>query len=311
MNLPKSIQRQADEAAAAQAAIAAAVNPQPQDAPQPPAPPVDPTPAPAPQPAPASDTAWEQRYRTLQGIMAKETSGLRAQVVGYESQLAEVKQQLTALMSSRQAETKQAPAVDPKDVEAFGSDMLEMVQRYAERVFQNMATQLDSKLAGVESRLKKLEGDVTGVDARATASLEQTFYATLKKLVPDYEAVNASEPWLRWLGEIDPVYGVPRQAALDAAFERLDAERVANVFKAHKASLPPSPSAGLEQMVAPNGVAPNHAAPQPPAAVRPVAAKFVEKFYNDVAKGRYAGREDEVARIEAEIQTAAAAGLIH
>jgi len=306
MTLPKAIQRQAEEAAAAQAAIAATVQPDGVAAPTPQ--PAEP-PAPAPVAAPAQVDSWEQRYRSLQGILAKETSTLRAQAAASESKLVELTQQI-AILTQRQAEPKPAQVADPKDVEAFGTDMLEMVQRYAERVFQNMTAQVDGKLAGFETRLQKLEGDVTGVDARATASLEQTFYATLKKLVPNYEEVNASDAWLVWLGDADPVYGVPRQAALDAAFERLDAPRVANVFKAFEASRPPSPSAGLEAQVAPNGVAPIHSSQQAPSAPQVMSAKFVEKFYNDVAKGRYLGREGEVARIEAEIQTAAAAGLI-
>ena len=57
-------------------------------------------------------------------------------------------------------------------------------------------------------------------------------------------------------------------------------------------------------------MAPNQSFPQAQAAPKVVSAKFVEKFYNDMAKGRYVGREDEAAHIEAEIQTAAAAGLI-
>lgn len=318
MALPKAIQRQADEAAAAEAVIAQQVQQasevvvtdpsqlKPANE-QPSAPPAVETQAPPPPAPPAED--WQQKYRSLQGMFAQKTSELQSQNKQYESQLALLQQQIQALSQTRaQEEAKAKAEADPKDVENFGADMVDMVQRYAERVFQSMATQFGAKVADFETRLKTLEQQVTGVSDRTNLTLEQQFYATLKSLVPDWENINKDERWLAWLADVDPVYGAPRQAALDAAHQKFDVERVANVFKAFKASAPAKPQSSLANQVAPSGAAAT--APIAPPAKQVLSSKFVEKFYNDLAKGRYVGREAEAASIEAEINTAAAEGRI-
>ena len=161
MALPKAIQRQADEAAAAEAAISQQVTqtdvvmndpaqlipanepvsaqPQPVE-PQPPAPP------------PADD--WQQKYKSLQGMFAQKTGELQTQNRQYESQLAQMQKQIDALSQTRkQDEQKANSTADPKDVENFGADLIEMVQRYAERVFQGMADQFGGKAAEMDGRL--------------------------------------------------------------------------------------------------------------------------------------------------------------
>jgi hypothetical protein len=314
MALPKAIQRQADEAAAAEAAIAnerqtadevVITDPtqlQPANEQQ-----VSVQPTETPPPPPAED--WAQKYRTLQGMFAQKTGELQAQNKTYASQLAQMQQQLDALMQSRKEEAKEKPQVDPKDIENFGADMVEMVQRYAERVFQSMSDQFGKAAQVLDGRVAALEKAVTGVTTRTEATLEQQFYAALKGAVPDWEQINQDQRWLDWLGETDPVYGVPRQAALDRGREALDAQRVANIFNTFKASLPQKRQDSLANQVAPNGAAAPNPAPQQQ--TKPVITqKFIEKFYNEYAKGRYAGRDEEANRIIAEIDEAAAQGRI-
>lgn len=316
MALPKAIQRQADEAAAAEAAISQQVDPttvvmddpaqllpanepvsaQPQ--------PVEPPP---PAPPPADD--WQQKYKSLQGMFAQKTGELQAQNKQYESQFAQMQKQIDALSQTRKQDEQKANATaDPKDVENFGADLIEMVQRYAERVFQGMADQFGGKAAELDGRLSSLEQQVTGVATRTNTNLEQQFYATLNTLVPDWEQVNQDSRWLAWLADTDPVYGAPRQAALDDAHQRMDVQRVANVFKAFKAAHPVKQPSSMANQVAPNGAA---AASPSAQSVKPVfTSKFVEKFFNDVARGHYARREAEAAQIEAEIDAAAKEGRI-
>jgi hypothetical protein len=320
MALPKSVQRQLDQANQAEAAIALEMQNAPQvltDPSQLAAPANDPVSAP-PQPAepvqapataddPNSPT-WQQRFKSLQGMFAQKTGELQAQSKVYESQMASLQTQLAALQQAKMQEPSPKKDADPKDIENFGSDMIEMVQRYAERMFQSVATQLDTKVAAMDSRIGALEQQVTGVSNRTEITLEQQFYASLGGLVPDWEKINKDQRWLEWLAEVDPVYGAQRQAALDLARTNLDAQRVANVFNAFKAAHPVKVQDSLANQVAPNGaatVAPTAAAQRPI-----LSAKLIEKFYSEVAKGRYVGREAEAARTEAEINQAAAEGRI-
>lgn len=309
MALPKVVERHAAEADAAQAAFMAqttqsgeqVLNDPAQLHPAPDAP-GNPVQQVATPPAlPPED--WQQKYRTLQGIFAKQTGELQAQNKVYESQLAEFRQSL-AEMKAKQDKPSEKAAADPKDVENFGADLVDMVQRYAERMFQSVADQFGGKAAELESRIAKLETTVTGVSAKTESTMEQQFFAALDGLVPNWTRINGDGRWLQWLAETDPVYGAPRQAALDHAQAALDVKRVSAIFQAFERQFPPTQAESLANQVAPSTAASPMSVTAQPA--RPIlSSKFVEKFYNDKARGRYDSNPAEAARIEAEIDNAA------
>jgi hypothetical protein len=304
--LPNAIQRQVDEAAAAEAVLAQqsavaqeAENPSQQQ---------DATPVQEVQPAPpAPSEDWQHKYRTLQGVHAQMRGELQAKLKTYESEMSGMRQQLDALVQQKQAEaTKEAAKADPKDVENFGADLVEMVQRYAERVFRGMSDQFGQKAAQMDSRLSALEQAVNGVSQKTDSTLQQQFYATLTALVPDWQEINRDQMWLQWLGEVDPIYGVERQAALDSAHQALDAERAAAVFRAFRSNHPKK-TKSLAEQVSPSGVA---AAPAPTQRQqgRIWTQREIEDFYAKSIRGKYS--PDEAARIEAEINQAAAEGRV-
>ena len=122
--------------------------------------------------------------------------------------------------------------------------------------------------------------------------------------------MNASQRWLEWLSETDPVYGLPRQAALDSAFERLDAQRVVAIFKKYKDETKAKAAPSLESQLTPASVGGSAPAPAAAGSKQLLSQKFVQNFYTDVAKGRYAQKPQEQERIEAEINLAAQEGRI-
>lgn len=301
MSLPKrvqaeleaaeALQAQMDQQALANAPQAIGISQVPPPVPNEP-PSANPPPPPAPVPPPPPKEDFEHKYKVLQGMYAADVKNL-------SKQLSELTSQFQSFRETKAPAPEPVKAtVDPKDVEAFGADLIEMVQRYAER-----------QAAEVERRLTALEATVHGVAAQSAQTQEQTFYATLNRIVPDWRDINVDPRWLAWLGQRDPVYGAPRQAALDQAFSRLDAEHVASVFNAFVASLPAAPApASLEDQVAPSSV--SSTPPAAPAARPVITQKSITDFYNDVSRGRYVGRESEQARLEAEINAALAEGRV-
>lgn len=320
--LPKSIQRQLDEANALEAQQAAPAQqevvddvsqfqaaPAQQPAPAPAAPPAEP---PAP---PAED--WQQKYRTVQGRYQAEVPELRAQNRRMESELAAAREQLAALGAAVQklqnppAEPAQSKA-DPRDEQVFGADMVEMVNRYAQRTFAAAQQRIDQVVSGFEQRIAALEQNVSGVSQRTEKTMESQFYATLEQLVPDWRAVNVTPEWLEWLGTVDEVYNVPRQTALDVAFERRDAPRVAAVFKQFTKSKPAKAATEtMSTLVSPSEGGGGPVTPPPQQQAKPMfSQKAVQQFYMDVARGRYRDRDAERVRLETEIDTAAREGRI-
>lgn len=311
VHLPKAIREQVAQAEALQQQMQAppagaeTVSLEQLAAPQP-----SPAPAPEPQPEPtAQGENYEHKFKTLQGMFRAEVNNQVAaqlqQSRQREAKLLESLQQLeqkVTTLSTQQA--KPAAPMDPKDVEAFGIELVEMVRRQAST---EIASAVSTAVREITTRLDSLEQMSTRASSSAAMSAEQMFYFELGTLVPDWKAINGDAGFLTWLGEVDPVYGEQRQAALDRASSSMNAERAAAVFAAYKATLAkptPKPTSELESQVAPgrSSGAPTNTQTQ----VQYVTQAQILKFYDDMRRGVYRGKQAEADAIEAAINLAIA-----
>ena len=313
--LPRAVQQQVEAAEALLAAnnqpeTPTPAEPAPEPAPQiqPPVQETAPVAETAPTPAPPTDDAWERRYKTLQGLFNAEVPKLQQQNKDLSAKLQEAIDRLEK-QAQQPAATEQRPAVDPKDVENFGSDLVEMVQRQTQHVLGSVAGKLDAVVADFEKRLTQVEQALRGTTQTVAMTAEEVFFNRLATAVPDWEQVNANDAFLAWLADVDPVYGQPRQAALSAAQQSLDVARVAAIFNAFKATLPKPNQAqnALAKQVSPKTAA----AAQPAPIEKPVVTQAqIQAFYKEVATGKYRGREAEAAQLEAVINDAIADGRV-
>ena len=256
--------------------------------------------APTAQTPPQVDPA-EQRFRTLQGIMNKEIHTLQGQVKHLTDQLGTAVERL----NQRPAEPKEsrvAVVSDPKDVENFGVDLVDMVNRVAGTQHAELLRSIDERFALISQHMAGLSENVNGAAKHVAQSAEESFFAKLERTVPDWERTNQDQRFLAWLAEVDPVYGLPRQAALDQAQKQLSVERAAAVFNAftgpRKSATTIDP---LDKQVSPRGTA----SPAPTAQqARMVAASEITRFYDEVRRGEWRGKEDKAAQREAEFNLA-------
>lgn len=309
MPLPLSAQKQLEQADAQLAAVNAP--PAPPVPTTPPAPPADPVaaqapatpPAPAPvPPAPAPDTA-EQRWRSLQGI----NQSLRTQNTELQTRLAALEARLAAPPAPAPTEAPK-PTADPKDVEAFGLDMVSMVQRVTEQFLGNARQAIEQQFTTLRSEVAQLKAVIQGTSQSVQKTAEDLFFDKLAELVPQWQQINQDPAWLAFLGELDPIYGRPRQMALDEAQETGNAQRAAAIFKAFTGTVPPPPAAPPPESPSPRGAG---APPPPPPSQKPVFTQAqVTDFYQDVRRGRYRTQPQEAARLEAQFNAAMAEGRI-
>ena len=313
MALPKPIQAQVEQADA----VIAAMN-QPEEAPvnlaelanQPDTQSAEPQPAVATPPAPAPQPDnWEHKYKTLKGRYNSDVPRLQSEVGELKGQLQQAIAKMNELTKAPEKPKEEPkPVADPKDVEAFGEDLVSMVQRVAERMFGDAARAIREQAAAFDQRITRVEETLKGTSQTVAVTAEQAFFDRLTKLVPNWEEINANQAFLDWLGEIDPVYGQPRQAALNVAQQSLNAERAAAVFKAFAGTLPQAPKADpVGKQVTPKAVA----ATAPTPSDKPVLTqKQITAFYDDVRRGAFRGKEAEAQRIEAMINAAIAEGRV-
>lgn len=316
MNLPKQVLAQAEEIAKFDEAVEKA-NQEPQDeltgeAAPAPDPQPDPQPDPEPQgpePAETEEDAsfWRAKYMTLQGMFNAEVPRLNAQI-------RDLKQALDEAAAKAKAPEPAPPAartklVTDKDVEEFGTEMIDLARRIAEETVSSRETELQAQIAKLEERNAALEKQVGGVVEKQGVVTRQSYLQGLARQVPDYEAINKDPRWLKWLDEVDPLSGERRQTYLDKAFDAMDADATARLFLLWQKSVEvksPAPSP-LERQVAPG---PARAPTQAPAAEKSWTLAEIETFYSDVARGKYRGKEAEQARIENEIDRAIASGRV-
>ena len=244
--LPKQVQDQLEEAERIQKSITeppapaepapapeVVAEPQPADPPEP-----VPQPAPAvPVEAPQDAQYWQQRFKTLEGIHRTAVDQQKAQA----EHMRMISAQLEAMRQhqTQPAPTPEQPLVTPQDDEKFGSDLVDM----ARRVSRQELRMVDKRLQSIEEVLRKVAPQVERVgrvEQEVAQTREDRFYSELSNAVPNWEVINASQEWLKWLAEYDPVAGSTRQESLDAAQKTLDHRRVVGLFKLFQAGVVPA-----------------------------------------------------------------------
>lgn len=264
------------------------------------------------------EQTMEQRYRTLQGMYNADTGRLRSENQQLRSRLSQVEQLLSSL-SQTPPKAADAPAtkyVTDQDVEEYG-DSIDLMRR----VSREETLSYEREISSLKDTIRNLQANVIPrveqVAHTQMQSTEQQFWSELGRLVPDWREVNADASFHSWLLEVDPLAGVPRQTFLDNAQRSYDAGRVAQFFNAWKGGAgsrvaQPNTHASdsqLEKQVSPGrgrggGSAPSGGQP------KTYSVQDIEKFYADVRRGQFKGKDEERARIERDIFAAQREGRI-
>lgn len=246
--LPQALQRQLDEAEALEKALTQqqeTVNPEDQtQAKEDPAPN---TQQPQAEPSPEAQTPdepqlrakpgkeedadyWKSRATSMYGInqaQAQQLHELRTQVGTLTTEIANLK-------STPAEPAKTDPLVTDKDVETFGSDLIDLQERVAKKALADARAEFTGIIDKQAEYIKQLEAKFGVVDQQVAANTQDRFYETLGKRVPDWEQINSDQRFLNWLGEVDSMTGVARQSYLDDAANRMDLPRVVAIFEAFK-----------------------------------------------------------------------------
>lgn len=315
MALPKAIQKQVDDADAFVAQMTGQTDntetdpnlaPNPASAPEPPQLPISQEPEPKPT---IPEETWERKYLTLKGMYDAEVPRLHAQMREMNGQ---VQQLIAENAAARVQQTVTQPStaktlITEQDKEAFGSDLLDLIDRASEQ----KVAEFRSQNAHLVSRIEELQGKLGNVTERQVVSDKDKFLANLSSQVPNWETLNVDQGFLAWLAEVDPVYGLPRQVALTNAYESLDANRTAIIFNQYQGKVAPMqqrPSQQLQSQVAPTR---SRASPAPATSAGDKSIwsqDQIANFYNEWIKGHLDQAEAE--RIEKDINAAYSEGRI-
>lgn len=250
-----------------------------------------------------SEDAWQQKYRTLEGKYSAEVPRLNAQVKELTAQLVQLQEAMKKPEPPKEVEVQKL--VTDADVEAFGSDLIEVQRKVAREVAMEFKKDIDE----LRAENAKLRDQLTQTGSQVGAV---SFEARLYQLVPDFEVINQDARWIAWLEESDPILRGPRKTVAQDAFNRGDAEAVrdyVNMFKSTIAEPTDNKrKAELERQVQPNRSV--SSAPPSSQKGRSYTTKDIEKMFEKAAKLNATQKFDEAQKLEAEIDAAYMEGRV-
>lgn len=265
------------------------------------------------------EETFAQKYRSLQGMYNTQVPRLQSENKQLKERLDRMEKLLGTMQQPTQPQQTQAEVqrlVSEKEVEEYGEDTVDLLRRVSREEYMPVM----QKLASLESTLKQLQDNVvpqveTVVRTQARTT-EERFWDSLERAVPDWRDINANQDFHTWLLEYDPMIGGTRQSLLEQAQATFDANRVVHFFNTWKSSnqgkagkANPNPaSSELEKQVAPGRA--RAASSKSGSEARTYTPDDIRKFFEDVRKGVYKGREEERNRIERDIFAAQQQGRI-
>jgi hypothetical protein len=263
------------------------------------------------------EETFEKRYKSLQGMYNAEVPRLHAEKRELESRVSQLETLMTTLSEPNVASTSPAQVlVTDADVEEYGEsiDVMRRVSREEAASQQSRIDQLENLVRGMQTSVVP---QVQQLQHRQAVTTEQAFWADIQTAVPDWQEVNTDPEFQSWLLDVDPLTGISRQTYLDDAQRNLDSRRVTNFFSTWKTqtgqsvaqpSRQATANSQLEKQVAPgrgrSSATKNSGEPAT------YSSNDIKKFFSDVQKGKYKGKEQERDRKERDIFAAQREGRI-
>lgn len=247
---------------------------------------------------------WKHRFDVLQGKYNAEIPSLRRENSELTAKVEKLEKQAQTPANAGNAVDRVQSALgdlSANEIEEFGPDLINLIRRVAGN---NVGEQ--ESLKDIQGKLDRLEQEraqerqMTQQQAAQTAEL--TFLDGLAKQVPNWQAINADQNFLRWLDGVEPITGATWQSLLDKASGDFDYYRVARIFT----SFPGYTQAPKGNKLPDDVVQPSQTRSS---VAEPVSGKIwtnadISQFYRDQRKYT----KEQFAALEADIFAANAEG---
>jgi hypothetical protein len=283
-----------------------------------------PTPA-TPVPTPEPEVDYKHQFESTQGRLTRaeeEKKQLAQQIQDMQRTIAVMHAPSASQVG--QSDVRLARKITDAEIKEYGPELIETMKRAAAEAYEPIVAQLQAELAQVK-------GQVGGVRNAVAQDHQTQLFQTLAREIPNWEQINSDPQFLQWLSYPDELSGFPRKELLTAAFQQGQIGRVVAAFRgflAYQAAYGPGRGNGqgpgngavtlesnastqeldLVSLAAP-GRAKTGQTEVPPE--KPLVYRAeISEFYRDVSLGKYKGKDQEYAAIQAQIQDAIKEGRI-
>lgn len=194
----------------------------------------------------------QSRLNSLEGKYNSEIARMGTALKTSQNIIESQEAMIKSLQAGTGAVATEAPAsnfakLNPDDYASYGSEMELMVSTVNKLVEENgrltKAAAASPGTQGENDRLAKVEQTVQNLGSTVQMSAKQTYYQALDNAIvgadhkPEWEAINHDARFATWLGQDEPLTGIPRKAILIKANQEMNAERVISIFTEFKRSL--------------------------------------------------------------------------
>ena len=264
----------------------------------------------ADQQVPPADPDWEHRYKSMEGRVKKQDAVISS-LLGQVQQLSEPRPH-----PQRQPEPPRRSFITDEERKVYGDDFFDVVQRKALETVQPHIERLAQENHQLRQRLGKDEA--------------RTIYQILDGEIANWRDINIDPEFIQWLSLPDRYTRMVKAGLLKQAFADGNAGQVLEFFRGfieehpafggQDASAPQvapaapapkrTPAASLKDFAAPGKARPATGGTQVPVEPAVITNKDLDRFYNDVRRGRWDGRAQEKAVEEARLHAAVRDGRV-
>lgn len=248
---------------------------------------------------------WEKRYKNLRASRDENLWKTK-------TQLSAALETINTLQSEVRKLQKSQPTVDPlegvftdEDTETLGSATIEAMRRATKKATEAATKPLQEQLELERNAREKQAEELAKQSAQDAYGI---FLKRVADAVPDWDAINFDPNFAKWME--DPDYdGTPRKNYFHQAEAQGNSALVIRYMKEYKEASKPKDK--LASKVAPVGDrASVTAIDQKKPGGQTISKVYIDKFYDDLARGRYRGRTSEANAIEAAIDKAVMEGRV-
>ena len=268
-----------------------------------------------PEPQPVTDEQkdtkivedWELRYKNLRSGRDQKLYEAKRQLTGALQTVSTLQTQVSELQARQ-------PKVDPldgvfttEDVENLGEGTVDALTRVTRKATEAATASLEKQLQ--EQRDLRTADQATLADRNKQETYD-LFIGQVARAVPSWEAINYEKGFEEYLKGPD-LDGRQRKAYFSQAEAQGNAALIIRYMRDYEATKTGTPQKvdQLADRVTPTGETAGQTHIEE-GKQETVSRAFIDKFYDDLNRGRYKGRHSEVTAIEAKIDKAMMGGLI-
>lgn len=264
--------------------------------------------------------AWKSRYLSFQGVHRQTVAQLQQQIDDLSKKLEESLKK----PEPKPEGTKPQKRVTEKDVEAYGSDLIDVIHRKAldaaEEIVDALKKDHATEVESLKSELAKAREELGHVVHNQAQTAEERFYSELDNRVSGWEEIQASDECQAWLESKVPGTRMTWDDVLKGSAQNFDSKAAVEVFQAFFSQYPqfnpnrkPESKSQERASELQRQVAPPKSTAAAPASVngkKVYTSTEFEAESNRIIRLSKQGKYDEAAQIESELNAAMSEGRV-